>query len=145
MSTWFSQFRDLGVEHEFHLLKPGFFKDIKVDLSKLSCDILGELSWTGRQGFSCICLCSEARNPQNHRACRRVKVLIHNFLQVSKWSFLLCFSRWWFPTFFMFIPILTHIFQLGWNHQLDPTGSYCHFSNLEQREVDITPCYTAEI
>ena len=49
----------------------------------------------------------------------------------------------WFPTFFIFTPILTHIFQLGWNHQLDPTGSYCHFSNLEQREVDRTPCYTA--
>ena len=35
-----------------------------------------------------------------------------------------CWSRWWFPTFFNVhpylgkIPILTNIFQLGWNHQL---------------------------
>ncbi len=37
---------------------------------------------------------------------------------------LLKFSRWWFQTFFIFtptwgrFPILTNIFQLGWNHQL---------------------------
>ena len=46
VTSWFHlhmifSFRDLGVEHECHLLKPGFFKDIKVDLSKLSCDIWG--------------------------------------------------------------------------------------------------------
>ena len=34
-------------------------------------------------------------------------------------------SRWWFQFFFIFIttwgkiPILTNIFQMGWNHQLD--------------------------
>ena len=34
-----------------------------------------------------------------------------------------CFSRWWFQTFFMFTPIwgnhpiLTNIFQMGWNHR----------------------------
>ena len=33
------------------------------------------------------------------------------------------YSRWWFETFFIFIPIwgkipiLTNIFQMGWNHQ----------------------------
>ena len=55
---------------------------------------------------------------------------VHLHLGVSKnngtpkSSILIGFSRWWFQTFFYFhpylgkIPILTNIFQMGWNHQL---------------------------
>ena len=56
--------------------------------------------------------------------------------------------RWWFQIFFMFTPIylgrwsnLTHIFQMGWNHQLVPfltdrwIGSVCWGSVEPYREI----------
>ena len=45
-------------------------------------------------------------------------------------------TRWWFQIFFYFhpylgkIPILTNIFQMGWNHQLDDI-SKCQVYNLQ--------------
>ena len=44
------------------------------------------------------------------------------------WAFMYI-TRWWFQWFFMFTPKgkfsnLTNIFQLGWNHPLDPSWSY---------------------
>ena len=45
-------------------------------------------------------------------------------------------TRWWFQTFFIFyfhpylgkIPILTNIFQMGWNHQLGKCGYFTPIS-----------------
>ena len=51
-------------------------------------------------------------------------------------------TGWWFQIFFIFnpkigkIPILTHIFQMGWNHQLekDEHGTW-EFSPLEKEKT----------
>ena len=147
----FSQFRDLGVEHECHLnlLKPGFFKDIKVDLSKLSCDIWGELFWTGRQGFSCIGRCSDPRNPQNHRACPEKGWRFWSTPSFKSPSEASCyvslgggFQHFLFSSLFGKDSHFDSYFSTGLK---PPTSSYCHVSMLEQREVDRTPCCTAEI
>lgn len=77
--SWFSHFETWEWSMNFISWIQGR-KDIKVDLPKLSCDILGE-RWTGRQGFSCIChswfvLLNEElfRSPEsgilkNHKTC----------------------------------------------------------------------------
>ena len=52
-----------------------------------------------------------------------VSILVSNQHAQSQLDHYLC--RWWFQRFFMFIPIwkkksiLTNIFLMGWNHQLD--------------------------
>ena len=52
-------------------------------------------------------------------------------------------SRWWFQIFFYFhpylgkIPILTNIFQMGWNHQLAMTDQDCRFSAVKQQEIQL--------
>ena len=51
-------------------------------------------------------------------------------------------SRWWFQIFFMFIPLFggmiqfdKHIFQGGWNHQLDDWCETCEAPTLLQSRV----------
>ena len=45
-------------------------------------------------------------------------------IDIFYWMGYCMFSRWWFQTIFIFShtwgndPILTNIFQMGWNHQL---------------------------
>ena len=54
-------------------------------------------------------------------------------------------SRWWFWNIFYFhpylrkIPILTSIFQVGWNHQLDVDGNPMLFSN-EKSYTKVVSC-----
>ena len=61
------------------------------------------------------------------------------------WSLGLLFTRWWFKWCFSLhsslpwrIPILTNVFQLGWNHQLDRTWRNV-FARLRSKTKNYTP------
>ena len=51
-------------------------------------------------------------------------------------------ARWWFQRFFIFIPIcvwkipsLTHIFQMGWNHQLEWIHHHFNLTEVSQLQT----------
>ena len=67
---------------------------------------------------------------------------MHNAVKLGIWIYTRIYTWWWFQIFFMFypylgkIPILTDIFQGGWNHQ--PVYIYTHESdNLNVLEYSV--------
>ena len=85
-----------------------------------------------------ICKSIASFNDLNFLFAVRMRWISETFVQqnqmivIKTWMTTLIITSWWFQTCFIFTPIwewsiLTNIFQMGWNHQLD---QWCAFETF---------------